>query len=71
MDMLIKLESFTFINTIFNINDSNNNFNYSFFGPGLRAVFNVRSTNGNYSIDDLITNLNIRLANNLNFTFNS
>lgn len=71
MDMLIKLNSFTFTNTIYNINDNNANFNYSFFGVGLGAFFNVRVTNGNYSIDDLITNLNLRCVNDLNFTFNS
>jgi hypothetical protein len=71
MEMLIKLESFVFTNTIYNINDNNNNFNYSFYGPGLGAVFNVRVNNGNYSIDDLITNLNIRCTNDLQFSFNS
>lgn len=70
-DMLIKLHSFTFTNTIYNINDSNNNFNYSFNSPGLGAFFNVRVTNGNYSIDDLITNLNFRCTGDLNFSFNS
>lgn len=71
MDLLIKLESFIFTNTIFNINDNNNNFNYSFFSEGQGAVFNVKITNGNYNIDDLISNLNLRCVNDLNFSFNS
>jgi hypothetical protein len=69
--MLLKLESFTFINTIYNINDSNNNFNYSFFGVGLGPFYNVRITNGNYCIDDLIYNLNFRCSGDLEFSFNS
>jgi len=71
MDLLVSLESFTFTNSIFNINDSNNNLYYSFGEPSLGPVVNVRITNGNYSIDDLITNLNYRCLDELSFSFNS
>jgi hypothetical protein len=67
MDMLLKLESFTFTNTLYNINDKNNQFTYRF-----NNVFhNVIITNGNYNIEQLIENFNIRCVGYLEFSFNS
>lgn len=70
MDLLVSLDSLTFTNSIFNINDNNNNLYYSFAEPSLGPVVNVRVTNGNYSIDELIENLNIRCVDELSFSFN-
>lgn len=66
MDMTLKLESFIFINTIYNINDNNNYFSYNF----LDVNYNVKIVNGNYNIEQLIDNLNIRCSGDLNFSFN-
>lgn len=66
MDMTLRCESFTFTNTIYNINDNNNWFSYNFLG----ANYNVKIVNGNYDIDQLLDNLNIRCSGDLNFSYN-
>ena len=69
IDIIVKLESFIFLNGMYNINSTNNNFYYSFVYNGVinRVVIPI----GNYNIDELLSYLNITLLNKLSFTFNS
>lgn len=69
MDMLIKLESFQFTNSIFNVNDTNNIFSYCFSSTG-SPVFNIIVEPGNYTIEELVTYLTNNATGDLSLSYN-
>jgi hypothetical protein len=67
MDLLVSLKSFSFTNSFYTINDNNSNFYFTFDNI---TVHEYSISHSNYSIDQLITYLNILFVAYFIFTFN-
>lgn len=66
MELLVCLQSFSFTNSFYTINENNNKFNYTFNNTN---VITVEFAYGNYTIDDLMIYANQLFINTFVFSY--